>query len=270
MIIRAFGGGELKGDKLVRFAYLDEAGISNQRTEPSVVIAGVIVHADSQWRILHEHFKSLREKFSIQDNCIFHAKDIWQGNAFFERSIWSFDRRKELLRELCLTINKFQLPVVYGHSHKENVEQIIDMGKASAKDVLNVAYMASLAECALSADKWMNKYTKGEVITLVIENNNELQKYAKAAYRQLKLPEFQKLIPGINGEAYTSIIDAPSFMDKEDAPPLQLADLCAFVIRRFLSGKDDMMEYMRILLPSMFEITEKIDLPDASAGQIVD
>jgi hypothetical protein len=39
-------------------------------------------------------------------------------------------------------------------------------------------------------------------------------------------------------------------MDKEDAPPLQLADTCAFFIKRYFGGTD-VAEYMKSLMPSM-------------------
>lgn len=267
MILRAFGGGELKGEKLVRFAYLDESGIGDPKTEPSVVIAGVIVHADSQWRALHEYFQELIERFSpVKDNAglVFHAKDIWQGNKRFDRNIWDMKRRKELLRELCLTVSKFDLPVVYGFSHRETVDAVIDGKKVGPKLVTRVAYMASLAECALSVDNWMKMHTSNEVVSLVIENNNELKKYARAAYKEFKKHEFQKLIPGIEGDSYSSIIDAPSFMDKDDAPPLQLADLCSFIIRRQTSGKEDMDEYIHILHPHIHEVTMQLSSAEYS------
>jgi hypothetical protein len=38
--------GPLRGDKIVRLVYLDEAGISNPKDEPFLVIAGIAVNAD--------------------------------------------------------------------------------------------------------------------------------------------------------------------------------------------------------------------------------
>jgi hypothetical protein len=40
------------GDPLARNAYVDDAGIANQKHEPIVVVAGVILHVDTQWRPL--------------------------------------------------------------------------------------------------------------------------------------------------------------------------------------------------------------------------
>lgn len=266
MSLRALLGGELKGDKLVRFAYLDEAGISSFKHEPVAVVAGVIVHADRQWRSLYEHFEDLQNRFVPEENrdgFVFHAKDIWHGNGVFDRDKWKGDRR-EVLRELCNTVRKFQLPVIYGLSHKPKVLDALSNVDEHSQEVTWVSYMAAFADCAISAEKWMRKYAEHEVISLILENNAQLKKYAHALHKELikKSPIaelcYVKEIP------FTKIIDAPSFMEKDDAPPLQLADLCAFLIKRWASGKQDVTEYINILAPSMYEIMERLSALDDS------
>jgi len=51
----AFGGGPLYGSKIVRVAYLDEAGISKPAEEPYCVVAGILVNADEQWKAVERH-----------------------------------------------------------------------------------------------------------------------------------------------------------------------------------------------------------------------
>ena len=48
----AFGGGPLRGDKIVRLVYLDEAGISNPAHEPWLVVAGIVINADKQFKLI--------------------------------------------------------------------------------------------------------------------------------------------------------------------------------------------------------------------------
>ena len=62
----AFGGGKLAGHQLVRFVFLDEAGISKH--EPYAVVAGVMVHGDTQVIPLEEHLNALIQKHIPEEN----------------------------------------------------------------------------------------------------------------------------------------------------------------------------------------------------------
>lgn len=250
---------------MARNAYIDEAGISNHRDEPVVVVAGVILHVDTQWRSLHEHFANLVEMFvpeEKREGFIFHAKDIWHGEGkVFSRALWKDRDRRDALRALCETVTQFQLPIVWGHSHKSKVAEILKEEREYQDPgaVTRVAFMSAFADCAVRAEMWMKKYGGNECMNLVIENNNELKKYAKATYRELKSNRI--FLRGLSDHLpIQRIIDAPSFMDKEDAPPLQLADACAFLKKRYFGSRDDVSEYMKALLPSMFYAFDQREL----------
>ncbi len=253
--LRALGGGPLIGDILARNAYIDEAGIANQQQEPIVVVAGVIVHADTQWRPLHEHFLSLMQQFvpvSQQEGFVFHAKDIWHGSGkIFAREKWEGRDRRDVLRALVSTISKFQLPVVWGAASRENVAKALNNnGITNPNAVTQVAFMCAFAECASCADTWMKRNGKKECLSLVIENNNELRRITKQTYREIRHPTNRLILSRLGISPIERIIDAPSFMEKEDAPPLQLADVCAFLIKRLLV-KNDVSEYLTDLIPPM-------------------
>jgi hypothetical protein len=52
---RSFSGAPLEGNKIVRFSYMDEAGLSKPEEEPYLVVAGVIVNADSDLNGVERH-----------------------------------------------------------------------------------------------------------------------------------------------------------------------------------------------------------------------
>ena len=52
----------------MRLVYLDEAGVSNQEQEPFLIVAGVIIDADQDWRSLDCHLKSLARKYLPEDD----------------------------------------------------------------------------------------------------------------------------------------------------------------------------------------------------------
>jgi hypothetical protein len=76
----AFGGGPLHGHKLVRIAYLDEAGISDK--EPFAVVAAVIIDGDRHWRALHDALSGLADLCAPpekRNGFIFHATELFGG-----------------------------------------------------------------------------------------------------------------------------------------------------------------------------------------------
>jgi hypothetical protein len=63
----AFGGGPLRGDKIVRLVYLDEAGISNPAHEPWLVVAGIVINADKQFKLIESYLDELVKKHIPQE-----------------------------------------------------------------------------------------------------------------------------------------------------------------------------------------------------------
>jgi hypothetical protein len=228
----------LKYDDRVRLVYLDEAGIGDPAKDQFSVMAGVMVDADTQWKPLQKHFASLVERFVPADQregFVFHAMDIWHGSGVFDRKSWKGDRF-EVIRSLCETITEFKLPVVLGHSNKVKVvEAVPDI--RGPKEINRTAFMGAFAECAVEAEQWMRMYAPKEVAVLVAENNNELRRYAKAIHNIFsrgEVPEF--MFDLVKELPYQNLIDTVYSAEKREAPPLQLADLMAFLYRRFLVG----------------------------------
>lgn len=97
--IRAFGGGPLRGDRILKWAHLDEAGTSAH--EGCCVVAGIVSSPDGQWKQLNRYLSDLRDEFAPDSpEIVFHAKDIFHGTKAFHRDVWARDRRLELLGRL--------------------------------------------------------------------------------------------------------------------------------------------------------------------------
>lgn len=257
MTIRAIGGAPLEGNRLVRAAYLDEAGIDRPQTNPNVVVAGIVLHTDTQWRLLKEHFAALKEELrpdltpAQREVLVFHATDIWHGVRDWPRAVWSLDQRAHVLRELCRTIVKFNLPIVWGQQPRaQTIEYYESLGiSLSPAQVTQMAFTLAFWMCVLRADQWMNMKTTDEFLSLQIENNNELQRHTKVAFRFLNDPQFSRFH---SQPQPTKIVDAPSFMEKQDAPALQLADTCAFLLKRGFNGDGTVWpRYLGIVAPQI-------------------
>ena len=82
----------------VRYVYADESGISIN--ESFVVVAGVIIHADTQWNVVEKHIGELIEKYVAKEDrsgFCFHATDLFQGSGkvFGNREKYPLERSRE-------------------------------------------------------------------------------------------------------------------------------------------------------------------------------
>jgi hypothetical protein len=247
---------------LVRSIYLDEAGISRFSEEPVLSVAGVILHTDTQWRPLHEYFKDLVNHFipeEFREGHAFHTFQIWHRSGIYDKKRFGIDTTA-LLHAICDAIPKFQLPVVWGTMRKSYARAALEEDRevVSEKSLLNTAFMCAFSDAVFRADLWMKQYGGEELANLVMENNDQLRKFAKATFKHMKsgfLDELVKATPDFGFPTehvrLNRIIDAPSFMEKDDAPPLQLADFCAYMVKRYFAEKGDVTEYVAKMMASM-------------------
>jgi hypothetical protein len=84
----SFTGHPLEGDRIVRMIFFDAAGISNPKHEPYIVVAGIILNADKQWKALGHHLSEMADTFAPpehRDQFIFHATELFSGGKLFPR-----------------------------------------------------------------------------------------------------------------------------------------------------------------------------------------
>ena len=136
MILRSIKGHRLRKGSPVRLVYLDESGRANELHEPHLVVAGVIVDADKQWRKLEEFFAELTEEYFPKHEghpVVFHAMDIWHGSRLFDRTKWPLQKRRKLLGRLARVPGQFSLPIVMGHAHRASTREAIQRDNADIR-----------------------------------------------------------------------------------------------------------------------------------------
>lgn len=253
----------------MRIAYLDEAGISNPQHEPYLVVAGVILHADEHWKPLEEHFRALARRYLPDiDQPVFHAKDIFHGSGPFDRKVWSRERREHLLAELCEIPGKFQLPVVTGFHHRQRHAEAIkkQAPDLSKSQVTLLTHADTFVKTALAIEGWMQRATQNESVMLIAEDNPAAKKALKSIHAGYT-NRFQKL--GKDGKTFHSshIVETIHFAAKPDSMPLQIADACAFVIKRHMMDRDDIAEHFDLLRPHIVWFEDKVGVLGASYYQ---
>lgn len=267
MSARALGGGALQGERLVRFVYLDESGIGKIEHDPFVVTAGVIVHADKQWKALEQSLHDLADRMirpEDRQGFYFHATDLFHGTKKTSREHYSKETRWGVLREICSLVQKFNLPVVAGHVDR----QALYLPGEDLKAKTWAAQAITAMRCAIATECYMReKADVGEVATMVYENNDRSKGNIKHLHRLLQDSTLAKRLAAVRlcqERAITTylplerIVDTAHFASKQDTSILQIADACAFVIKRHLMGAPD-AEYFfepirkqQVELPQLF------------------
>ncbi len=240
----------------MRIVYLDEAGISNPIHEPYLVVAGVIVNADQQWKLLEEKFHKLTEDYFPDWRHVgkigFHTKDIWHGNNLFDRSRWSRDRRFELLDKLVRIPREFSLPIVIGHIAREKyrIQTLKKVPAATSAQIQTWCHSAAFVSAIQRVEKWMQEYANTEVAMLIAEDVDK----TKGTIRLLHDGYTNRPFNNYDDHVFKAphIVDGVHFARKEDALLLQIADICAFFAKRQLMRKADSAEFYRIIEPQIF------------------
>jgi len=246
-----FGGHPLEGDRLVRIAYLDEAGISNPAHEPYLVVAGIIMHADEHWRPIEEHFRAIARRYLPEEpRPIFHAMEIFHGTGKFDRKKWPRSRRIHLLAELCEIPGKFGLPVVAGfHQRQRHRDDILKQYPDSTEaQIQTITHADTFFKAAITIEGWMRRVTRNETVMLIAEDVKKMKSALKVLHSGYT-DRYAEV--GIDGKTFhsTRIIETVHFAAKAESMPLQIADACAFVIKRHLMDKEDADGYYDLLSP---------------------
>jgi hypothetical protein len=271
MSIRALGGGALDGDRLVRFVYLDESGIGNAKDDRFVVTAGVVVHADVHWKPLEQYLLDLVDEMVRPEDrhgFYFHGTDLFHGTKKTHRDIYPKELRWDVLRRLCFAVEKFHLPVVVGFVDRADP---LLLG-ANPNDTVIRAQTVTAGLCLLQVEEYMQEFAyTGELATMVYENNNQCRTHIKRLQKQFldrqAAPALRTFETHMLGKPYSTqhlplkrVVDTANFVEKEDCCILQIADACAFVIKRHLMGKSDSEQFVAPIFNQLASVEMKLRL----------
>jgi hypothetical protein len=242
----------------VRLIYVDEAGTS--ANEPVPVVVGIIVEADMQWRAAQQAMMRLLSKVptQFQQNFVFHATDIWNSPKY--RPDWNREARLEFLKEVLAIPRTLGLSIGFSACRKE-------LGKAVPNapiDYTTQAHLVCFMDCMDAIDLFLKDYAwPNEVAAVVAEDVPEIRKWLRGVVEELKtgrVRQFGSFVdyrspdqgprkwPMSGFSRITRFVDVTHFVAKDEAPLLQIADACAFALRRFFAGKSTGEEFVMAML----------------------
>ncbi len=233
-------GVPLKGSRLVRLTYCDDCGLFNVKQEPYIVVAGFLLDADRQLVSVEEHLERLSFKCfpaGIPANFYFHAKDLYHGSGFFPRDHWSLDDRMSILLELAETPRLFELPVMSAHVRRDLIPRYEFPPNMTDKEREVRAYVNTFARFCEQVEEFMVRRASNEITTIIAEDRDSVKNRLKAAHNAYRDPQaMRRRDPSLMYFPFQHIREGLQFSAKSESKVLQIADTCAFVIKRHLIG----------------------------------
>jgi len=249
----------------MRLVYLDEAGVSNPQQEPHLVVAGVILNGDQDWQPIDRHLKSICRRFLPEDDrdgFVFHAKDLWHGSGYFKRDVWPRDKRMAIMQEIAGIPNRFHLYVVAGAIDRLAMQDALKKRSPNmgSKVIAAWTHAEAYIKVAADVDSWMQRDAPEEVAMLIAENTEPTKRALKLVHAGFRTDDDEYWHVPRQWRVFTArrIVDTVHFAEKEESSILQVADMCAFVMKRYISGKSDVGSLFNLLKP---RITERPESP---------
>jgi hypothetical protein len=257
--IKSINGALLGGNKLVRLTYMDEAGTSQH--EPFLVVAGAVIQGDTQLNEVEDYIASLvRKHIPKQDweGFVFHAKDIWHGTKYFKdpgeiRTKWLPEQRHGILRDLAEIPAKFKIPLAFGIIQKSKREHLFQNISPDINKNTSFHCMA-FAQCCGVIERIMRNFPDENTV-LIVEDcpSNADLKDIIADFRSISATYSVDKSNG-NNFPIQRIRDTPHFVKKAESPNLQIADMCAFLMRGKLDKKSDRNSLFDLLFPQIVPV----------------
>ncbi|MEM6554689.1 MAG: DUF3800 domain-containing protein [Pseudomonadota bacterium] len=233
---------------MTRIIYCDESGRGNIKADPTLVLAGVMVHADDQRQAIEKYLDLMYEDCArfreLPEGFCFHAKDIYHGTKHFHRDTWPREVREKLLDELLGIPAQFGLPIVFGTADRAHIAELFP--DEDSETQLSLSYQRAAMSLMMQAQAFMLRDgDNGEVAIIVFENVERAPKALKALHKEMRDAD-SEMLKLEHGEKYLPVdrlVDTPFFAEKHETSLLQLADACAFAIKRKLQRARDWERY---------------------------
>jgi len=218
---------------LVYLIYVDEAGNTGTRLDdvqqPIHVVVGLPV-PDSQWRGIEAAVSALvidRIPEPDRPSFEFHAHELHSGKGYFRG--WLPTIRQDIGMQLLAILSRFSLKLIWGACHKPTLAN----NYRYPMHPHDLAFLLVAERC----ERFLTGTGEGHLGMFIADRNAEVQGMIRTSLRQYR----SEGIPlGLSRERLDHIIEDIHFQSSQASYFLQLADFCAYYIKRSLvSGNWD-------------------------------
>ncbi len=258
----------------MRLTFLDEAGTSNPNEEPFLVVAGFIIDPDRHYGPLDARLRTLAEKFFPPERSevlaqvralgrpfIFHAQHIWHGSGFFPRDIeWPRPKRMKVFEALSKNPEKYSLNIVWSAVDRRAALTSDEAKGLPRKDLEGRIHAWAYFHAMRKIDSWMIENAPREYTMLYAEDRPEVRSYIELIHTMCIDRSVDENAPS-NAFSSTHIAEPVAFVPKDRSAILQVADHCAFIIKRKLQGCKDIGPYFENIRPMIWSKSTTASMP---------
>jgi hypothetical protein len=226
--------------------YTDEAG-SDDNAE-ALVVAALTVRLDTDIaradEALLDAFSSIPDHY--RNNFYFHASEIWNNKKKNYRDRWSSSERFAFLCKVMSIPARLKIPLTFVMERRLGNEFAVPFGRSDL-NVETARHAKVFALCISVADQYLRERT-GRFCTarLIAEDVPKRKRALQRALKYVRENPGSQIRSTDNKEGEIlyfpgiyKIRGEPEFCKKRKAPLLQLADACAFGLRRYFGGFGD-------------------------------
>ncbi len=258
----------------MRNIYTDEAGTS--AGEPVSVVAGLIVNPDVHWFPVMRRVRELwdhhipseyrhENQHTLHKDFTFHAKRVSDGTKYPR---WKEDSRRAVLQAMMAIPGEFGIPITFAAVKRGAFDW--SGWPAHRKKQMTPAksdHMFAFLGCIGEANEFVRTEYENELAQVISDHHSEMPEILRTTLNDLQARPFpvETAMPreGRNPELRTKllqadrIIDEVYFLERRNAPFLQIVDAVAFGLRRYLARQSSGEDYL-------FSIStaRALDMPD--------
>lgn len=209
--------------------FLDEAGIS--ALEPVSVVVAIIVRDEHDLANIEKALDHVRRHVPahLRKGFIFHATDLFHRKKGTAAAQIGDEERSAILEELVALPRELTMPMAIAYTTRSEPSS-----EATRKGRAMIEHLATFGSCLLSAAKWSNKFASDATMGIVAEDCPPMRGMLMKILDDLRSDEAPP--EWIDGVSLDCLAGPVVFAKKGASLPLQVADACAFAIRRYLSG----------------------------------
>lgn len=241
----------------VRVVYSDESGTGDEATQPVTVVAGLLVNMKRQW----PHAEKLMRRIADQFPELVASGEFKGSHLFREIRRGEPGPAATALMSVLSVTQDVRLPIFYGAVDRAGLRRYQKRPDLLPEYREHTAIDWAFHDCMKAVDRYIATLVPPEDVLWIHDHAGHHESAIRAALttfndtrkaeNRLRRPEPPYLPPEaefIGGGGL--ILDTVYFGHSETSHMLQLADVCASVIRAYIEGRVD-SAFFEIIRPSL-------------------
>jgi len=236
----------------MHYVYTDEAGTSDP--EQVSVVVGIVVASAERKEAAERAVRGAHSTVPphYRDNFVFHASSIRNDKKYREQ--WSRDDRTQLLHTMMVIPSVVGLTIAWAAVRRSTLAPSPNPMVSKAHQHHVMAFLACIAE----ADRYVRTSAGlDQRATIIAENAPKMYALLSNGLKaMIAKPLVLKNNSGVEVVELKieRMEDKITFEPKHASPIMQIADACAFGLRRFFEGQSEGDEFATSILSPMIDL----------------